>query len=60
MGFLAASVISIVRVVLAFLGAIRVNPLGNRVAVDAERFGRVGNSLLVAREGFLYVELFKL
>jgi hypothetical protein len=56
----AAAMISGVRVVLPFLGPIGIDPLGDGVAMDAERFRGVGDSLLVAREGFLNVELFEL
>ena len=48
------------QIVLAFLGPVRIDPLGNGVAVDAEGLGRVRNALLVSGESFLNVELFKL
>ena len=43
--------------VLVFVGG---DAFGEGVAVDAEDGGRVREVLLVAREGLLYVELFKL
>jgi len=54
---IATAMVSSVSVVLAFLGAVGIYPLGDRVAVDAEGFGGVGNTLLIAGEGFLNVEL---
>lgn len=45
---------------LSFSGAIRIDSLGNRVAMDSERFSGVGNPLFVSREGFLNIEFFKL
>jgi len=45
---------------LSFCGAVRIDALRYRVAVDAECFGGVGDSLLVSVESFLNVELFKL
>ena len=40
--------------VLTFIGS---DSLGQRVAMDAEHGGGVGNVLLVTREGLLYIEL---
>ena len=37
--------------------AVGINPLGNRVAVDAQGFGGVGNAPFVTRESLLDVEL---
>ena len=45
--------------VLALCRAVGVNPLGNRVAVDAKGLGGVGNALFVTRESLLDVQLFK-
>ena len=42
---------------LAFGRAVRVNPLGNRIAVNAKGFGGVGNALFVARESLLDIKL---
>ena len=42
---------------LSFLSFISGDALGEGVAVDAQDGGRVGDVLLVAREGLLYVEL---
>ena len=41
---------------LSFIGG---DALGEGVAMDAQDGGRVGEVLLVAREGFFYVELFE-
>lgn len=43
----------------SFVGAIRIDSFGNRVAMDAQRGGGVRDALLVARECFLNVELFE-
>ena len=56
----ALATIPVGQVVLAFLGPVRIDSLGNRVAVDAQGFGRVRNAFLVADESFLNVKLFKL
>lgn len=48
------------RVVLAFLCAVGIDAFGDGVSVNAERFGRMGNPLFIARECFLNVELLKL
>jgi hypothetical protein len=56
----ATAMVSRVRVVLAFFRAVRIYSLRDRVAVDAEGFGGVGNALLVSVEGLLNVELFEL
>jgi len=45
---------------LPFLGAVRVYTFRDCVAVNAERFGRVGNAFLVPSEGFLNIKLFEL
>ena len=39
--------------------AVGINPLGNRIAVDAKGFGGVGNALLVAHESLLDIQLFE-
>jgi len=59
MCFVTGSLISVCRV-FPFLGAVRVYALRDCVAVNAERFGRVGNAFLVPSEGFLNIELFEL
>ena len=41
----------------ALCRAVGINPLGNRVAVDAKGFGGVGNALFVARESLLDIQL---
>ena len=51
---------SSVRVVFAFFGAIGIYAFRDRIAVDAEGFGGVGNALLVPGEGLLNVELLEL
>jgi hypothetical protein len=60
MGLALRLLISVVVMVLPLFGAIGINSFGNRVAVDAERFGSVGNALLVAHKGLLDVELLEL
>ena len=45
---------------LSFRGAVGIDAFGNRVAVDPERFGGIGNSFLVPNKSFLNVEFFKL
>jgi len=45
---------------LSFRGAVRIDTLGNRVPVDAQRFCRVRDAFLVSDEGFLNIEFFKL
>jgi hypothetical protein len=44
----------------AFLFSIRMDSLRDGVSVDAEGVGRIGDALLVAREGLLNVKLFEL
>jgi len=43
-----------------FLFSIRIDSLGDGVAVDAEGVGGIGDALLVAREGLLNIQLFEL
>ena len=43
----------------ALCRAVGINPLGNRVAVDAKGFGGVGNALFVTRESLLDIQLFE-
>jgi len=59
MSFAIPAAARAVRLVLAFLGAIRIDAFGNRVAVNAKRGGGVRNALFVSRVGFLDVKLFK-
>jgi len=47
-------------VVLAFFRSIGIYAFRDRIAVNAEGFGGVGNPLLVTGEGFLNVELLEL
>ena len=49
-----------VGVILPLLRPVGIYAFGNCIAVNAERLGGVGNALLVAREGLLDIELFKL
>ena len=56
----ATAMVSRVRVVLAFFGAVGIYAFRDGVAVDSEGFGSVGNALLVTGEGFLNVELLEL
>ena len=56
----AAAKVSSVGVVLPLLGAVGIDPFRDGIAVDAEGFGGVRNSLLISREGLLNIELFKL
>jgi len=44
----------------AFLFSIRIDSLGDGIAMDAEGVGRIGDALFVAREGLLNVKLFEL
>jgi len=57
---LLGAMISRAEVVFAFLSPVGIHALGNRVAVDTEGFGGVGNSFLVTSESLLNVELFEL
>lgn len=60
MGRLAARLeISVTKMVPSFFRAVEIHSLGDRIAVDAKGFGRVGDSLFVSVEGLLNVELFK-
>ena len=45
------------KLMLALGGAVGIDTLGNRVAVDAQGFRRVGNALFVAHEGLLDIQL---
>ncbi|HEV2904757.1 MAG TPA: hypothetical protein VGW32_06905 [Pyrinomonadaceae bacterium] len=47
------------KLILALCRAVGINTLGNRVAVDAQGFGGVGNALFVSRESLLDVQLFE-
>jgi hypothetical protein len=58
MSLVAGSVISVCGV-FPFLGAVRVNALGDCVAMDAERLGGVRNAFLVPGKRFLNIELFE-
>jgi len=60
MSFAISAAAGAVLLVLAFLGAIRIDAFGNRVAVNAKRGGGVRDALLVSRVGFLDIKLFKL
>jgi hypothetical protein len=46
--------------VFAFLGAVGIDTLGDRVAMDAQGISRVRNAFLISGESFLNVKLFKL
>ena len=59
MVFGAFAAIRIRELVLALSSPIRVDPLGNGVAVDAEGIGSIGNALLIADESFLDIKLFE-
>ena len=56
----AFATVRVGEVVLSLLRTVGIDSLGNRVAVDAEGFGGVRNTLLVSRKCLLDVELFKL
>ena len=45
--------------VLALCGAVGIDALGNRVAVDTQGFGSVGNALFIAHESLLDIKLFE-
>lgn len=45
---------------LSFGGAVGINSLGNRVAMDAQGFSGIGNPLFVSHKGLLNIEFFKL
>jgi hypothetical protein len=47
------------QLMFALCGAVRIDTLGNRVAVDAEGFSGVGNALFITRESLLDVQLFE-
>jgi hypothetical protein len=57
--FVAGATSGQMRGVLSFLSAIRVDALGDGVAVDAQSLGSVRNTLFVSRKGFLNVKLFE-
>jgi hypothetical protein len=52
--------VGLARVPGPFLFSIRIDSLGDGIAVDAEGVGGIGDALLVAREGLLNVQLFEL
>jgi hypothetical protein len=56
----ALSPVRVSEVVLSFGGAVGIDPLGNRIPVDAQGFSRMRNAFLVSGEGLFNVKLFKL
>ena len=56
----AFAAVRVSELVLSLLGPVGIDSLRNRVAMNAEGFGRVRNPFLVSGESFLNIELFKL
>lgn len=58
--FWALFAVGVRQLVLTFGGAVGIDAFGDGVAVDAEGFGSMRNTLLMARKSPLNVELFEL
>jgi len=55
----AFAAVGVGEMVLSFGGPVGIDALGNRIAVNPQRFGGVGDALLISRESLLNVEFFE-